>query len=304
MMRHISDDNLARYLEGDLRPRRAAKVGSHLAGCGGCQARAAALKAVPNLLASVQYPPIPARLSSQIDRALAAESSARVASAPASEAGRRDLPARARPSFQGWRMPWLNSPAGLRTMAAVGAAVIIAGGGYALISHAGPSSSPSSTSLSGPPTAPAHTKVQNGPSVDYRHAGHTDSIKTVKSATNFMSATLAEQAQIVLTTQRKSTVSPSASRASGSYSTFGAPATQGSANASAAPRTAKLQGCVDRIAAGRSVLLVDAAKYEGSAATIIMVSSGASGRAEVYAVGPSCSASASNILAQQSLQRS
>jgi hypothetical protein len=307
MMRHISDENLARYLEGDLRPRRAAKVGSHLAGCSGCQARAAALKGVPNLLASVQYPPIPARLSSQIERALAAESSARVASTPASEAGRLDLPARARPARQAWRMPWLNSQAGLRTVAAVGAAVIVAGGGYALVSHAGPSASPAGTSISGPPAAPA--KVQNGPSVHYRHAGHTDSIKTVKSGTNYVSATLAGQAERVLAVQRKSTSVPSGGNAAGSYSTFAAPnsrpgqASSPSASAAATARAARLQGCVDRIAAGRSVLLVDAAKYEGSAATIIMVSSGASGRAEVYAVGPGCSASASNILAQQSLSR-
>ncbi len=302
MMRHLSDDNLARYLEGDLRPRRAAKVGSHLAGCPGCQDRAAALKAVPRLLASVQYPPIPERLSSRIDTALAAESSARVASTPASEAGRLDLPAKARPSRQGWRMPRLSSPAGLRVAAAVGAAVIIAGGGYALVSHAGPGASPSSTSLSGPPTASAHTKVQNGPSVHYRHAGRTNSIKTVKSNTNFMPTSLASQAENVLAAQRSTTVAPGAVQINGS--SFGGASSPAAPNASAAARTAKLQGCVNRIAAGRSVLLVDAAKYEGSTATIIMVSSGPSGRAQVYAVGPSCSSSTSDILAQQSLSRS
>ncbi len=298
MMRHISDDDLARYLQGDLRPRRAANVGSHLAGCSGCQDRVAALKAVPNLLASVQYPPIPARLSSQIDRALAAESSARVASTPASEAGRRDLPARAGPRRQGWRMPWLNSPAGLRTVAAVGAAVIIAGGGYALVSHAGRSASaPASTSLSGPATFGVN--VQIGPSVNYRHAGRTNSIKTVKSGTNFTSATLARQAELVLTAQRKSTTAPGPAQINGLNGAYGSASSPAIRNPSAGA-TAKLQGCVNRIAAGRTVLLVDAAKYQGSTATIIMVSSGSAGRV-VYAVGPSCSASVSNILARQSL---
>jgi hypothetical protein len=305
-MRHLSDDDLARYLEGDLRPRRAARVGSHLAGCSGCQGRVAALQAIPNMLANVQYPPIPERLSSRIDMALAAESSARVASQPASEGGRRDLPDRATSGRHGWRMPRLDlkSPVALRTLAAVGAAAIIAGGGYAIVSHVGSSSAPTSSSISKPPAAPAHANVHSGPSVNYQHGGHTDSIKTLKSGTNYKSATLARQAAVVLATARRSTAPAAPAHASGSMSTFGASSSLASPNAAAAAGTTKLEGCVDRIAAGRSVLLVDSAEYQSRHATIIMVSSGAAGRAEVYAVGSLCSASASDILAQQSLPRS
>jgi Putative zinc-finger len=302
-MSHISDDDLARYLEGDLRPRRSAKIRSHLAGCSGCQDRVAALQAVPNLLASAQFPPIPERLSSRIQMALASESSARVASAPASEAGRRDLPGRARPGRQRPRMPKLTSPAGLRTVAAVGAAVVIAGGGYALVSHIGSGSSSTSESITAPSAAPA--KLQNGPAVSYRHAGRTHSIKTVKSGVNFKPTNLASQARLALAAQQKSASSRTA-RNNGSMSTFGASAStnQTFPNSSAPTSTTRLQGCVDRIAAGRIVLLVDSAKFQGSPATIIVVSSGTSAQAEVYAAGSGCSVSASDILGQQVLYRS
>jgi hypothetical protein len=298
-MRHFTDDDLARYIEGDLRPRRSARVASHLAGCSNCQGRVAALKAVPNLLASVPYPPIPERLSNRIDMALAAESSARIASQPASEGGRRELPARAKHGRHDRRLPWLSSPLALRAGAAVAAAVVIAGGGYALVSHTGSGSSSTNESISGPATSPARSKVVTGPSVSYRHSGHTDSIPSLRSGTNFKSATLASQAETARSAQQKSS-SAARAQANEPLSTFGA---AGQPTPTASPSTTKLQGCVDRIAAGRNVLLVDVAKYQGSPATIIMVSTGSSGRAEVYAVGAGCSASTSDIVATQSLSR-
>jgi hypothetical protein len=296
MMSHLSDDDLARFIEGDLRPRKLAKVRSHLAGCPGCQGRVAALEAVPNLLASVQYPPIPERLSSRIEMALAAESSARVASAPASEAGRREIPSRARPGRHGRRAPRFTSPLALRTGAAVAAAVVIAGGSYALVSHTGSGSSPTSSSISGPSTS----RAQAGPSVSYRHAGHQASIKTVKSGFDYKSATLAGQAARLIAIQQ-SAASPGTLHANGSMSTLGTSGAAPSAASPAAPSTSKLQGCVDRISGGKSVLLVDVAEYMGKPATIIVV--GTSSRAEVYAVGSGCSSSVSDILAKQSLRK-
>lgn len=93
MSRHASTEVLARYTGGDLKPRKAVRVASHLAGCATCRERVHALESVPSMLASVQFPPIPANLSSRIEMAIAGESAARVAREPASEAGRRDLPA-------------------------------------------------------------------------------------------------------------------------------------------------------------------------------------------------------------------
>jgi hypothetical protein len=295
MMRHLSDDDLARYAEDDLKPRKAAKVRSHLADCSSCQGRLASLEAMPNLLASVQFPPIPERLSTRISMALAAESSARVAGTPASEGDRRELPARSRRGGgrHAPRAPWFTTPLALRTGAAVAAAVVIAGGGYELASHSGPSSSTNS-SISGPPASPA----QAGPNLSYRHSGHTDSIKAVKSGTDYKSTTLARQAALVVAAQQNS-ASPGSVRGNASMSTLGS--STAVPTSGPAPSTGKLQGCVDRIAGGKNVLLVDIAKYLGRSATIIVV--GTSARAEVYAVGPSCSSSASDILARQSLHR-
>lgn len=296
MMSHLSDDDLASYIEGDLRPRKAAKVRSHLAGCTSCEGRVAALEAVPNLLASVHYRPIPERLSSRIEMALAAESSARVASTPASEAGRREIPDRAKLGRHGRRAPRFTSPLALRTGAAVAAAVVIAGGSYALVSHTGSGSSPTSSSISGPPASSA----QAGPSVSYRHGGHQASIKTVKSGTNYKSSTLASQAGRTIAVQRAA--SPGALHANGSMSTLGTSAAAPASRSSVPSSTSKLQGCVDRISGGKSVLLVDIARYMGHPATIIVV--GTSHQAEVYAVGSSCSSSVSDILAKQGLQGS
>jgi anti-sigma factor ChrR (cupin superfamily) len=79
MSRHFSTEQLARYSEGDLRPRKAAKVASHLRGCPACTEQLEELNRVPSLLASVQFPPIPAQLSTRISMAIAGEAAARVA---------------------------------------------------------------------------------------------------------------------------------------------------------------------------------------------------------------------------------
>jgi hypothetical protein len=303
MSRHFSDETLADYAGDALKPRKTARVSSHLSGCTTCQGRLAALKAVPNLLASVRYPPIPERLSSRIEMALASESSARLASEPQTEAGRRDLPARARSERRGWRMPVFRSPLVLRTVAATGAAVIVAGGGYEIVAHSssGPSTSSGNAGISAPASHSSASgnavgnagRVTVGPAVTYHHNGHAATIKPVHSSTNFLAATLPQQASATITAQDKaksSTAVPSAT---------GQPAN--SSNTSSQSQ-AGLQACVNRIAAGRTVLLVDIARYEGKSATIIVTAQTAR-RAEVYAVGSGCSASSSDILAQQSLQR-
>jgi hypothetical protein len=66
----------------------------------------------------------------------------------------------------------------------------------------------------------------------------------------------------------------------------------------------QLTGCVSNIAAGRNVLLVDIARYGGTPATIIVVGSAPSGPGVIYAVGPACSATATDVLAQQNLPKS
>ena len=129
MKRHASADELADLAAGVLRPRKAGKVSAHLSGCAYCTDVSNQLADVSSLLATVPVAPMPANLSSRIESAIAAESAQRLASEPATESGRRDLPARnrhPRRSRQGWRVPSLSGPAS-RLVAAAGALVIIGG---------------------------------------------------------------------------------------------------------------------------------------------------------------------------------
>jgi hypothetical protein len=310
MSRHVGDVDLASYVGGDVNPRKAARIGTHLAGCAQCGDRVHQLQSMPNLLSSVQYPPIPANLSNRIDLAIASESAARVSSLPVSEASRGDLPARARPvrarpARRGWRMPGLSSPRALRTLAAVGAAVIVAGGGYELATH-GASSGPSSTSgqesINGP-AAVAGGEVQVGQKISYRHDGHTDSVTVVQSGTDFAPATLRKQAGDAIAAQRSAAGSPRTVHTGTSSPLMGEAPTVGTfGNLAPVPNADVLRGCVGRISAGRDVLLVDVARYLGKRATIIVVSE-PSHVEEVFAVSPSCSASTSDILARQDLLR-
>jgi hypothetical protein len=86
--RHVSAEVLARYQEGDLRARRAARVAAHLSACSRCARTGSELTAVPGLLAGIGRPAMPADVAERLTLAIAAESAARAAgdAAPAPEA--------------------------------------------------------------------------------------------------------------------------------------------------------------------------------------------------------------------------
>jgi anti-sigma factor RsiW len=306
MIRHVSDDDLAEYVEGDLRARKAARIGSHLAGCSSCSDRVAELEALPGLLSSIAFPPIPSHLSARIQLAIAGESAARVASEPASESGRRDLPDRnASPARRGRQLPNLRSPLVVRTLAATGAAVIVAGGGYELASHLGSGNGPSSGTAALSPASPTATgqKLQAGPAVVYGKAGHTHSVTTVQSGTTYQADTLLRQVARVVAAQQVNTAGRPAAGQSHMNSLSAPASAQPNATSAAPPKLPGLAGCVDRIAGDRSVLLVDVARYEGKTAAVIVVGSQRSRVAEVYVVGTACSATTSDILTSQSWHR-
>ncbi len=66
---------------------------------------------------------------------------------------------------------------------------------------------------------------------------------------------------------------------------------------------AALQGCVARIAGGQRPWMVDESRYNSRPATIIVLAATARSLAQVWVVGPACSATASDVLAQRDLPR-
>jgi hypothetical protein len=310
MNRHASLKILAFYIEGTLRPRKASKIASHLARCSRCTGNAQGLERIPLLLSNTAFPPIPDNLSYRIEMAIVAESTTRVTAAepesgqagPVSgEASRRDLPVRGTGRGRHWwRIPVFSSPlAG--SLAAVGAAVVIAGGGYEIASHLSTAAPATSSTAHQPPQragagAAAGSNasagvVRAGPEVQFRHNGKQVSISSVQTSTNFRPATLRTQAQGALQAARLGTLKAAPGA-------IGNPAAVPSGT-SVSQR--QLTGCVGNIAGGRNVLLVDIAKYAGKPATIIVVGQAPTGPGAVYAVGPACSATNADVLAQQNL---
>lgn len=310
MTRHASADQLALLAVGELGRRKAARVAAHLTGCAGCTRISQHLAAVSITLERVQYPPMAEHFSARIEVAIATESAQRLAAAPAAEAGRRDLPARRSAGsarWRGWRIPGLTVPA-TRVVTAAAAVAVIAGGGYAIAtSVGGPSGAPAQTAGSAALPAPAR-QLSLGPTVTYGRPGAMHSIRSVRSPTNFahdqlpgevVAAVRAAELKGATEHTAPSATSPSAANhASVSAGTAG-PGTAGTAGS--AGTAARLAGCVNLIAQGRTVLLVDLAHYDGTPATIIVTQGSGTSRAEAWVVGDSCSATSSDVLAHISL---
>ena len=301
MKRHASADELADLAVGALRPRKAGKISAHLAGCAECTDVSSQLAGVSSMLASVPAAPMPAQFSVKIEAAIAAESAQRLASEPATEPGRRDLPAggrRSQPNRQGWRIFGLSGPAS-RLVAAAGALVIIGVGGYAIATNIGTSTGPSGTASAGSAAAPA-TRLSFGPTLRVGEGAATKSLRTVSSDTNFTSSRLgveviavlraARQDRAVQASGRAVTNAPASAHASGqSQSTS-------PGQSPTASSQKNLTGCVDTIAAGRAVLLVELAKFDGQPATIIVSASVTASSADIWVVRPTCSAANTEIL--------
>jgi hypothetical protein len=304
MKRHVGAAALARFREGDLSPRKAARVSSHLAGCARCTDLSAELAGITMLLASTQAPAMPERLAVRIQDTLAAEAARRVALDPGTEPLRRDLPGRDGGHRRPRRRPGRWSPVMVRALAAAGAIVVAAGGGYLLISQNATNGSSGSASSAGV-AAPAGTQhraaasrplagpAATGPELRYGPPGGQASVVPVASGTNFVPAALAGQVTAALSQVRNgrgtlgAATTPSAAPVSPDLGRFGGVS------------VSALQGCVSRIAARGRVLLVDVAKYQGRQATVIVVMPQGSADRQVWVVGPACSASRSDVIARQ-----
>jgi hypothetical protein len=304
--RHATLEELARLAADDLKPRKAARIRHHLASCAQCTELNAQLSSVPAILSTVHFGPMPEKLSVRIETALAVEARRRLASEPATEAGRHGLPAARPPRFGqprgstdrvGWRLPGL-SVAATRALATAGAIALIAGGGYEIASHAGVGTT--NTAASGPNNTAAPGAAASGAigtPVNYGHGAEARSIPTVNSATDFEPSTLAAQAVAALEAAQLQGVHPGPTFHSELQSK---PATSSSGLRNFASNHIvglQLGGCIDRfLGPGRVVQLVENARFRNKPATIIITTAGTGRAAEVWVVGESCSAGRSDLL--------
>jgi hypothetical protein len=298
MTRHVSDEDLARFRDGDLSGPQTRRVAAHLAACDRCRATNSQLAQVPALLAAVDMPPMPAHLEARIETALAAESAQRAARDP------EPVPARSRPvaHTRRRRRPTGSPFPAVRILAAAaGIAVVV--GGIDLVAHLGGGSAAGSsgTSAAAPAASGRHslsgrhsTAAEAGPTrLQYTINGRSASVQPVRSGTDFRAATLGSQAATALVSRSKGTFG-----ASGMTPNLLPHGTNGPL----VQQDIHLAGCVNRIAAGHQVLLVDLAQFKGKPATVI-VTAGSGSADQVWVAGLACSASASDLLAHRALPR-
>jgi hypothetical protein len=219
-----------------------------------------------------------------------------MAAMPATEANRRDLLAR-RPRAAtggGWHLPGL--PAAATRLAAAAAAVAIAvAGSYRVAENLGASLTPSSPSPQAGAAAPAR-QLSLGPYLTYGQSRHT--IRAVKSDTNFVAAHLRTQAiSAVHAAEARGVIAAHPSASAATQLTGSAADT-----AAGSPVTAsRLAGCIGLITPGRTVLLIDIARYQGTPATLIVTAATGVNEAEAWVAGSSCSAATKDVLTQTAL---
>lgn len=322
MSRHVRTEVLARFREGTLRPRRAARIEAHLARCDRCAAANAGLAGVSALLASVGPAPMPDQVADRLSAVLAAEAAHRATGrgeqvsgppdmasepvpvpgaegvpvavpVPVRDAGRPE-PASHRASRRTGR--GFSSPLLLGGLAAAGALTVIVVVGVVLTRAPSTGGPTSSGSASGPANRNASTRRTETARIDYSRAGTPAVTTAVASDANLTAASL-PGAISNRVSAAGSSLGPNS--AGPDYTANGAH----SAAPGAEPTTlggvdvAQLSGCVSRVSAGREVLLVEVARYQGARAVIIVMRPAPAGPdLEVVVAGAGCSASAADVI--------
>jgi hypothetical protein len=304
--RHVSAAEIARFSEGDVSARKAARVSSHLAGCRRCAGVREDLARVPALLASTEAPPMPEHLTARIQAALVTESARRASHGAGPDSAQPERKA------AGWswpRVPGMSAQAA--GWAAAAAAVVVAGAGTYLIvagQGGGGNSASSATAPAGAahraavsaganvPTAPAPPGA--GPQLEYRRAGKATEFSPVATDKNYLPANLAAQ---VKTTLADSRAPSSTSAGPGTAAPLARPNLGTNASSSRSSRIGSfsvgaLEGCVSRVSAGARVLLVDLASYQSSPAAVIVTAPTSQSPRQVWVVGAGCSAADSDVL--------
>lgn len=307
MTRHIGVQALALYREGQLSRRRSAKVAAHLSRCASCAKIHAELEAVPRVLGSLPQPAMPEHLAARIQMAIAAEAASWASAhasavsdegtapgdVPAKPVARRGAGSTARHGGRHERPGigrLLSRPVVLTVSAAAALVVAIGWGGYLVIAGGGssPTAGKGAASASSEPRA-AGPAVPPSFTLNYLQGGTRRTTQVRTSSANFRKATLAAQVRGEIgAAQVSSHARPAATSQHPPV---------GPARSASEANTAALAGCVSAVAAGRRVLLVELARYEGSPATII-ITTGAPGSRTlvVIVVAGTCSAARAHII--------
>ncbi len=318
MTRHIGAEDLARYRERDLTGRKSARIRAHLTGCPRCVALDEQLAGVTALLASAPAPVMPDQVTARIQAALRAEAARPMTAAagaraetllpPPTESGQRGPSRHAAGGAGGrrnWRLPELRSRLAVRALGVATAAAAIAGGAYGVSQlgaavPGGASSTAAGGSLAGPLRTPTRL---TGPALHYAQAGRPATVLPVATGTNFVQQHLASQVAATLRRAGRNLPENQGADITSHPGSHPVPASTGQRRQSfGGIPVGVLQGCVTRISAGRPVLLVDVARYQGRQATVIVVAGGTGG-SRVFVVGPGCSGSDSELITQASLPR-
>lgn len=270
---------------------------------------------MPTLLASVDPPPMPEHLTTRIQAALATEAARRVAlpagskpaaatagggsagpAGPADGRGPRHVPAR-----RGWRprLPSMTPRVALGAVAAAAAVVVVGAGMYAIVnsgssqpSHSAAAPSAGRAGVNSPAAA-----ATRGPALQYRHGGQNATVSPISSGTDFTASKLSVQvaAQVSKYGRGSPVAGPMTAPGTHTQAPGSRPATFGHM------AVAALQGCVNRMAAGELVVLVEIARYQGSPAAIIVTEVSQAAPQQVWVVGLGCSASRSDLLGRSAL---
>jgi hypothetical protein len=261
---HLDTDVLAEFHAGLATGRRGARIAAHLAECDRCSALRDELAGVCALLATVPAQAMPDRVAQRLDSALAAEVARRTDSKRARGDSPRHRGTAGRPvRNRGWRL------VSLRVLAPA-AAVVLAAAGYGLsqLPHGSANlASPSSGVAGAPkPADRANVPALTPSSVPAPRAEpermSPASFPFLTSQANVMPGTLKQQVEAALRVAES------------------AGATQ------AAPPA--VMACVRNLAGSASPLMVESARYQGQAATIIVMRTS---KGEVALVaGAGCSA--------------
>ena len=312
MREHVDSETLAAFREELLPRRKARRVAAHLAHCAQCAGLDAQLADLPVLLARTSAPPMPDALTARIEAALAAEAAARATLAPAGaaaaetagttaeapggagggagptqphDAGSRRRAGKARPAPVPGR-----SRLALRIAAAAAAIVVIGGGGYGvtrLLSGGGAGQGSAASGASAPEAGRAaapntklgraeHGAAGAGSKARSPFESPSAPITMLSSGVNYRTDQLKAQVEATIAQVRRKVPSPGPS-----HSVSG---------------TAVLPSCLRRVAGNQRPLLVDTARYNGSPATIIVLTTANAKTLQVVVAGPRCSATQTDLI--------